>query len=158
VGGSKLKLLTKPSKDKVIEHMESIRQVTKTMQAVSTQALIDKLNPIITGWSNYYSGVVSKEIYNWCDHQMFIKLWKWATRKHNSDHKGKRWIKNKYFKHIGTRKWVFATVDDKGKPIKRLKYHSDTKIVRHIKVKGTVYDGDNIYWAKCKESVITYTG
>lgn len=41
-------------------------------------------------------------------------------------------------------------MDDKGKPIKRLKSHSDTKIVRHVKVKGTkhVYDGDTIYWAK----------
>ena len=31
-----------------------------------------------------------------------------------------------------------------------LKSHLDTKIVRHIKVKGTkhVYDGDNMYWAK----------
>ncbi len=28
-----------------------------------------------------------------------LKLWKWATRRHNNDHKGKRWIKNKYFKH-----------------------------------------------------------
>ena len=148
--GSKLKLLIKPSKNKVIAHMESIRELTKTMQAVSMEILIAKLNPIITGWSNNYSRVVSKESYEWCDHQMFIKLWKWAARRHKGDHKGKWWIKNKYFKHIGTRNWVFATVDDKGKPIKRLKSHSDTKIVRHIKVRGTkhVYDGDNIYWAK----------
>lgn len=148
--GSKLKFLTKPSKDKVIAHMESIRQVTKTMPAVSTETLIAKLNPIITGWSNYYSSAASKKTLNWCDNQMFIKLWKWATRRHNDDHKCKRWIKNKYFKRIGTRNWVFATVDDKGKPIKRLKSHSKTKIVRHVKVRGTkhVYDGDNIYWAK----------
>lgn len=52
--------------------MESIRQVTKIMQAVSTETLIAKLNPIITGWSNYYSSVASKKTLNWCDHQMFI--------------------------------------------------------------------------------------
>jgi len=48
---------------------------------------------------------------------------------------------------IITRKWVFSTkVKDKTHTLKK---HADTKIVRHIKVKGTkhVYDGDKVYWS-----------
>ncbi len=58
-----------------------------------------------------------------------------------------KWIKNKYFKRVGTRKWVFTTlVKDKAHTLKK---HADTKIVRHIKVKGTkhVYDSDKVYWS-----------
>jgi len=89
--------------------------------------------------------MIYKEIFGAVDSQVWIKLWQWSKRRH--PYKGLKWIKNKYFKKIGTRKWVFTTkVKDKAHTLKK---HADTKIPRHIKVKGTkhVYDGDKVYWS-----------
>jgi RNA-directed DNA polymerase len=139
------KTLIKPSKEKIKAHLESIKVIIKKNRASTQEVLIKQLNPSIVGWSNYYSHVVSKEVFSRCDYQVWLKLWKWCVRRHN---KGLKWIKAKYFKKVGTRNWVFQS---EVKGVKStLKLHADTKIVRHIKVKGTkhVYDGDKVYWSK----------
>ena len=49
------------------------------------------------------------------------------------------WIKDRYFYPDGQRKWIFAaqTKDKDGKPrVMKLALASDTKIVRHLKIKG----------------------
>ena len=139
------KTLIKPSKKSIKAHCKSIKEVIRKHRSVSQAVVIDKLNPIIVGWANNFSHVISKEIYGAVDSHVWIKLWQWSKRRH--PYKGLKWIKNKYFKRIGTRKWVFMTkVKDKAHTLKK---HADTKIVRHIKVKGRkhVYDGDKVYWS-----------
>ncbi|MEK8020470.1 MAG: group II intron reverse transcriptase/maturase [Candidatus Parabeggiatoa sp.] len=140
------KTLIKPSKDSIKKHLNAIHDVLKRNKAAPQEAVISKLNPIISGWSNYFSHVVSKEIFSKIDNDVWMKTWKWACRRHNN--KGLKWVKEKYFKEDGTRNWVFKT-EVKSK-IYTLKKHSDTKIVRHVKVKGTkhIFDGDTIYWVK----------
>ena len=54
-------------------------------------------------------------------------LWKWAKRRHPK--KSKSWIANRYWHSEGTRNWVFSTEK------KNLKLFSDTKIVRHTRLK-----------------------
>ena len=140
------KTLIKPSKDSIKKHLKAIHDVLKRSKAATQEAVISKLNPIITGWANYFSHVVSKEIFNKIDYEVWLKTWKWACRRHNN--KGLKWVKEKYFKENGTRNWVFMTeVKDK---TCTLKLHKDTKIVRHVKVKGTkhIFDGDTVYWVK----------
>ncbi len=124
------KTLVKPSKESIKKHINAIHDVLKRNKAAPQEAVISKLNPIITGWSNYYCHVVSKDIYSKVDQIMWIKTWKWACRRHNN--KSLRWVKDKYFKKDGTRNWVFKT-EVKGKTY-TLNKHSDTKIVRHCKV------------------------
>ncbi|MBK8751573.1 MAG: HNH endonuclease [Candidatus Competibacteraceae bacterium] len=71
------------------------------------------------------------------DHEIWRIIWKWATRRHPN--KGTKWVKDRYFIRIGSRDWIFvATTKDKdGKPQRRtLIKASDTKIMRHIKIKG----------------------
>ena len=51
----------KPSKEAVKAHTEAIKGVIKRHKTAPQSALISRLNPIIRGWSNYYSGVVSTE-------------------------------------------------------------------------------------------------
>ncbi|MDC0837178.1 group II intron maturase-specific domain-containing protein, partial [Limnoraphis robusta] len=45
-----------------------IKGVIKQLKTAPQSALISKLNPIIRGWSNYYSGVVSSETFVKLDH------------------------------------------------------------------------------------------
>jgi RNA-directed DNA polymerase len=94
--------------------------------------LIAKLNPIIRGWAQYHQHVVSKRVLADVEHAIFQAIWRWATRRH--PHQGKRWVKDKYFKRVGTRDWVFFG-DYDGKEW-RLFSTSRLPIKRHIKIKA----------------------
>jgi len=132
-------LLIKPAKDNIKAFLNNIRDTIKSHKMVTTEVLIALLNPKITGWGNYHRHIVASEAFKWCDYQIFKALWRWAKRRHPM--KGGRWIKERYFKSVGRRKWVFATttVTEKGdKRLESLRYLSEIKIVRHTKIKVDV--------------------
>ena len=143
--GKKLgfKTIIKPSKSKTALHMELIRKTIKAYKTAPQEALISKLNPIIRGWSNYYSSVSSKHTFSRCDRTMYSQLRAWARyRTGKFDPK----TKNKYWHNIGEKR-TFSTKDGM-----RLASHNDTPIVRHIKVRGdkSYFDGDVLYWGARK--------
>jgi len=134
------KTLITPSKTKAKLHLAKIAKVIDTHKPAPQAALISKLNPIIRGWSNYYSTVVSKEIFSKVDNLTWGKIRSWARRR------GKGNInKDKYWKTVGDRNWCFSTEDGM-----ELLTHVSTPIVRHTKVKGEAspFDGNWIYWSK----------
>ena len=128
--------LIKPQKDKVLKHLEKIGEIIKKHQNSPQAALIKELNPIIRGWCNYYTPVSAKETFSSCDNEMWSKLRSWARKR------GKGSInKDKYWKDG----WSFETEDGF-----KLAKHSDTPIIRHIKVQDTrsPFDGDWTYWGQ----------
>ena len=127
------KVLIKPSKANLKAFLDNIRELIKKNPTASQEILIDMLNPKIRGWANYHRHVNSKKIYSYVDYHIFEVLWSWCKRRHPK--KGKRWIKNRYFHSIGTRLWVFAVRKGKDE-VKELIRAADTKIVRHVKIKG----------------------
>ena len=127
------KLLIKPSKASVKSIMAKLKDALSNNLATKTLSLIRVLNPILRGWCNYHRHIVSKAIFNSLDSYIFRLLWKWAVRRHPN--KNRHWVKNKYFKSVEFRNWVFAVNDEKGKLVK-LVSASKTKIVRHVKVKS----------------------
>ena len=134
------KTLITPSKTKAKLHLAKIAEVIDTHKPAPQAALISKLNPIIRGWSNYYSTVVSKEIFSKVDNLTWGKIRSWARRR------GKGNInKDKYWRTVGDRNWCFSTEDGM-----ELLTHASTPIVRHTKVKGEAspFDGNWIYWSK----------
>jgi RNA-directed DNA polymerase len=58
------KTFIKPSKKSILAHHESLKRVIKSHQTAPQSGLIGKLNPIIKGWANYYSGVAAKETFS----------------------------------------------------------------------------------------------
>ncbi len=120
-------LLVKPSKKSIDKVTEKISNIIKKGKAWTQEALIDALNPIIIGWSNYNQSVTSSEIFSKLDHRIWEMLWHWAKRRHTE--KSNRWIADRYWHTVGSRNWVFVTKD------KQLKLLSDTKIVRHTPLK-----------------------
>ena len=139
------KLLIKPSKKNVKNFLAKVRKVLKKLKTAKQDDVIKVLNPIIRGWANYHRHVVAKEIFGWVDHQIWRKLWQWCIRRHPN--KGRRWVKNRYFRRIGTKDWVFATKVDKanGKTVLMKLYSAtSTPIRRHVKIKSEAnpYDMD----------------
>jgi Retron-type reverse transcriptase len=121
------KLLIKPSKKSIDKITENISNTIKRGKAWKQEELIASLNSLITGWATYYQTVVSSEIFNKLDHIIWIMLWHWAMRRHPE--KSKHWIADKYWHSDGSRNWIFS------EGTKQLNLLSDTKIVRHIKLK-----------------------
>jgi len=140
------KTIITPSKEKQRIHYERIVKIIDECTAASQETLISRLNPVTRGWSNYYSTVVSKNVYSHLDCLMFLKLLTWAKRRHPN--KSTKWVVNKYWRTIKGNNWAFST-PQRGKNPMRLYQHAEKPINRHIKVKGRAspYNGDLIYWS-----------
>ena len=134
------KTIIKPSKKSIQNHYRQIAEIIENSKSYKQGSLMRKLNPIIRGWSNYFSTSVSKKVFDKLDHLIWWKLFKWAKGRHRN--KGDKWLKNKYFpqetifdknsQEIKTRMWTFAITKD-GKIDYRLTLHGETEIKRHIK-------------------------
>jgi RNA-directed DNA polymerase len=134
------KTIISPSKEAKKRHSKVLRdKITKNKNAPQ-EALIAQLNPIISGWCNYYSTVCSTKTFAKMKDIMFPKLLKWA--KHRHPNKSGKWIARKYWR-LEKGKWDFAIRDGI-----RLKVHTEIAIRRYIKVKATKspFDGDWKYW------------
>jgi RNA-directed DNA polymerase len=126
-----------PSKEAVQRHQRAIAAIIDKFKNAPQYALIKRLNPVIKGWSNYYSTVCSSYIFAENDHLVYQKLRAWANFRHSN--KGQGWVANKYWRPKDHWKFVSGTLE--------LETHRATPIRRHIKVRGnkSPYDGDWVY-------------
>jgi RNA-directed DNA polymerase len=131
------KLIIKPADKNVQAFLKKVRSIIEGNPTASAGSLIVRLNPVIQGWADYHRHICSKQTYSKTDHAIFKKLWYWANRRHKN--KGKPWIKDKYFKSIAHRNWVFSgTIEKPNGEMQAVHLRSAayTPIKRHIKVKG----------------------
>ncbi len=137
------KTLITPSKTKLKTHMQKIGKLIDGHKSVPQSDLIAHLNPVIRGWTSYYSGVVSSRIFNTADSTLFSQLKAWAEHRHPN--KSSWWSCQKYWQTIGFDNWVFKPKSQETRLLK----HRETPIVRHIKVQGnrSPFDGDWVYWS-----------
>jgi RNA-directed DNA polymerase len=137
------KLIIQPSKKNVKAHLTQIRDIIRTHPSAAAGTLVIQLNPVIRGWANYHRHICSKNTFTYTDNATFKALWHWAKRRHPD--KGARWVKQKYFKTIGQRHWVFSGIikDREGKTkVVHLLPAAYTPIRRHVKIqaKANPYD------------------
>lgn len=132
----------RPSQDSQKRFLLKIREIIRSHRNVHQAGLIRLLNPVIRGWGNYFSAVVSKDVFRKMDMHIYQKLWSWAKRRHPN--KGRRWIAHRYWLLGAGRGWIFG-MDGK------ITLHKlgEIPIRRHVKVVGdrSPFDGDAIYWS-----------
>lgn len=141
-GHQGFKTIIKPSKDAQKRHIRKTGDLVHQHRTAPQAALIAALNPAITGWSRYYSTVVSKEVFGSMETLLHSQLRRWSRRRHPGKTAG--WVARKYWHTEGNQHWVFGRRGEA-----RLRRHGETRIVRHVKVRGetSLYDGDLLYWA-----------
>lgn len=122
------KTIIKPSKAKVQKHIEKLSAIVKKHRSNTQTALINELNPVIRGWSNYYRAVCSKEVFSTCDHILDQQLKRWGQRRHPRKKVG--WCKRKYWHSYKGNNWTFATKKE-GELVMILYRHNATTITRH---------------------------
>lgn len=132
------KVIIRPSKQTVSNHIAQTKTIIRKHRHSPQETLIGQLNPVVRGWANSYRTQASKRTFHTCDHALWWQLMRWAKYRHAGA--SQKQMEKKYWKN-GT-----FTAKDKY----RLRMHSQTPIVRHIKVQGSrsPYDGDRAYWSK----------
>jgi RNA-directed DNA polymerase len=133
------KLIIRPAKKRVKGFLEKVRNIIKDNRAAKQEDLIHKLNPIIRGWANHHKNVCASKTFGYVDYQIWNSLWRWAKRRHPN--KSQKWVMKRYFHSIDNRSCAFAKATNKTAEREEVKFlklaqASDTKIVRHVKVKG----------------------
>jgi RNA-directed DNA polymerase len=142
------KLLTKPSKDALRRIRKRLSMEVKALRGANADAVIAKLNPIITGWAAYYRIGVSKRAFGALDAHLWRLAYKWASSSHPN--KSVRWVIARYFGMFNPArrdKWVFGSRDS-GFYLRKFAW---TPIVRHRMVAGTASPDDpslTDYWAQ----------
>ncbi len=145
------KLLIKPSKAAVQRHRERLAVEVRALRGANAAAVIQRLNPIIRGWSAYYRTVVSSEAFAKLDKHVWTLTYRWATYSHSN--KSRHWAVSRYFgafNRFRRDRWVFGDRDSGAYLFK----FAWTKIVRHQMVPGTASPDDpdpSAYWAKRRQ-------
>jgi RNA-directed DNA polymerase len=140
------KLLTKPSKEAMRRIRERLSAEATALRGANADALIARLNPIITGWAAYYRIGVSKHAFSTLDAHLWKLAWKWARYSHPN--KPRRWIITRYFGMFNPArqdKWVLGSRET-GFYLRKFAW---AKIVRHRMVAGRASPDDPAltgYW------------
>jgi RNA-directed DNA polymerase len=141
------KLLIKPSKSAVKRIRQRLRSEMRSLRGANVAMVLQRLVPIVRGWSAYYRTVVAAEVFSALDRYLWRLTYKWA--KHSHPKKSKHWIVNRYFGRFNKSRrdrWVFG---DRHSGAYLVKF-AWTKIVRHQMVrKGASPDDPTLaeYWA-----------
>lgn len=131
-----------PSSKKCKAHQANLAKVIRQSRSLSQEVLIQKLNPIISGWGRYFglSDALTCRILQKMDYLLYLKIRRWAKRKTSSSAIGAK----KYWKTY--KGWSFETKDGQ-----KLSLHTNyaRSIKEYEKVKGesSPFDGNDIYWA-----------
>ncbi|MFC7519064.1 group II intron reverse transcriptase/maturase [Herbaspirillum sp. GCM10030257] len=130
------KLLIKPSKKNVKAFYKKLRNTISNSLGLTQVALINLLNPMLRGWAQYHSSVVAKQAFSRLEWLLFWRLMRWAKRRHPN--KSVDWLRQKYWRSVGDRNWVFAADVDVDGTKNAIELYSlaGTPILRHKKVKG----------------------
>ena len=135
-------LLTRPAKDKVLAHLDTLRAYLRTHQQARASQVVKDLTPIVRGWVHFYHHGASAETFKTASHRLWVMLWTWAKRRHPN--KSRYWIKRRYF----TEDWTFYA--DNGASLRR---HHEYPVTRFPKVAGrnSPLDPDlRAYWERRK--------
>jgi len=132
------KLIQKPAKKAIVEVRRKLRIIVFKNLGASPKKVIQQLNSVLRGWSNYHKHIVSKEIFKEIDYYLWRLLGRWCQRRHAT--KPWKWIRAKYFsasEELCTFSAIQKTKNGKQIKIYKLFRAGKVPIIRHIKIKSS---------------------
>ncbi len=135
------KTIIKPSKVAIQRHIRKLKDVFDNHKQTAQERLIEALNPVIVGWTNYYSTVSSRNVFEKMNDVLYGQLRAWGRRRHPK--KGRKWVVRKYWRE-DSRGQTFRPANSH----RALYKHTNTLKRMFVKVQGrrSPYDGDWVYW------------
>ena len=141
------KLLMKPAEKAIKSVKRKLRQTVFKYLGASPKKLIQQLNSVLRGWTNFHKHIVSKEVFKEIDFYLWKLLGRWCKRRHPN--KPWKWIRSKYFS-ASEENSSFSVIEKlKNGKIKIYKIFRAGKvpIIRHNKIRTSV----NIFEPKDKK-------
>lgn len=143
----KNKCLVQPSKKALTKIVSQTKDIWKLHRGKPAYKAIYRLNPVITGWGNYYRKCNANKAFRYLDHILWWQALRFGKRTHPK--KSTDWVINKYFrkyksnnKQIGLdRSLMFSDIDPKF-GINYLKLFASLKLEEHKPIK-THYSADD---------------
>ena len=93
-GTPKLTVYTYPSKKSLGNIVDKVRTITRQGTNCSLTELLDRLNPVLRGWTNYFRHGVSKATFNYLRAFVWRRVVDWLRRKHLRANW--RWLRRRY--------------------------------------------------------------
>jgi RNA-directed DNA polymerase len=146
------KLLIKPSQDSLNKIRKKLRDEWVALRGHPIPTVIQRLNPVIRGWANYFRIGVARKCFESLDNWMFRREVRYVE--HTHPNKPKAWKQFHYWGKLNLQRndrWVFG---EKTTGMHLLKF-SWFSIDRHVLVKGKASPDDPTlrdYW-KAREKV-----
>ncbi|MEO1134177.1 MAG: group II intron reverse transcriptase/maturase [Cyanobacteria bacterium J06639_1] len=130
-----------PSPHNVHRHVERLKQTIRSLRGATQTELIERLNPIIQGWCQYYQHVSCHRTFGKLSMVLFHQLMSWAKHRHPNLN-GHQRVSRYWMVNFGGG-WNFQSKDGK-----RLRLHREVRYRRRTKVQKarSPYDGDWSYW------------
>lgn len=98
-------LLIKPSKKSIARLRDAIANLASCPKITSEVHLIERLNPILRGWGNYFRVGVSKRVFSNIANYVWSLTWRWLRRKYPLE--GRKVLANRHYMRVKDRNWVF---------------------------------------------------
>jgi len=158
VSKSGYKLLIKPSKQSVQKVREKLRGIWRQCRGRHVLTAIQRLNPLIRGWANYFRTVVSSAAFQWLEHWMFHRECRYVNFTHAN--KSRAWKQQRYWGRLNRERadrWVFG---DKRTRVYLLKF-TWFRIIRHVLVRGRASPDDpdlRDYWSWREKAKVAQLG
>jgi len=131
-----------PSRRAVAQHKRQIAEMIRRHRMDRQERLIEALNPVMRGWSNYFSTVCRRETFEDVDEARRHQLRLWSRCRHPN--KSRQGAYQKSWRQTGGRRHF--TPPGGGT---RLAFHAERPIRRHVKgqARRSPSDGDEVYWS-----------
>jgi len=100
------KLIVKPSRKSIKAVVSKLSIIVlKYGKSLTQEELIDRLNQVIRGWTNYHKHVVASNAFSSVNNTLYLLLQRWA--KHRHPNKNKWWRLNRYWHECNGKPWRF---------------------------------------------------
>ncbi len=148
------KLLIRPSKESVEKLREKLRKEWKLFYGQEVDRVIEKLNPVIRGWANYFRVSVASMVFKKIDSWMYERQFRYVKRTHPT--KSLTWRQGRYWGRLNLDRndqWVFGNKNT-GRHLLKFSWFP---IERHTLVKGDASRDDprlKAYWVKREQAKI----
>ena len=126
-----------PAKKAIVDIKHKLRVMVFKNLGATAKLLIQRVNRVLRGWTNYHKHIVSKEIFKEIDFYLWRLLGKWCKRRHAT--KPWKWIREKYFSASGelcSFAAIGLTANRKRFKIYKIFRAGKVPIIRHTKIKS----------------------
>ena len=96
-----------PSRDRLDRFMDKLKTYVRSNWNGDVKDLVKGLNRRIRGFCNYFKWSKAFRAFTYLSYRIWEMMWRWAKRRHPRK-RGRKWIRNRYWKTIGNSKWVFS--------------------------------------------------